>query len=69
MKRKKFLVKDSHEIIDRVLKSKTIKVIKVTIIIVGGLYAFGLGCKILNFSMKNYLQLKNTLQLTKLGYT
>lgn len=62
MKKRKNLIRDSHDIIDSILNSRVFKIAKVTVIVVGGLYAFGLGCKILNFSMINYMELKKTLQ-------
>lgn len=63
MKKRKSLIESSRDdLMNSIMESRLMKIIKTTAFIVGGVYAFGVGCKILNFSMKNFSELKKTLQ-------
>lgn len=63
MKKQKSIIEMSQErLMDSILDGKILKVLKTTAIVVGGVYAFGFGCKILNFSTKHFLALKNTIK-------
>ena len=63
MKSNKNIVEESkNELLDAIKNSRLVKGAKITIIIVAGIYAFGLGCKIINFSTRHFLTLKNTIK-------
>ncbi|PKQ46069.1 hypothetical protein [Confluentibacter flavum] len=63
MKRNKSILEMTQE--HFMIKTKTeqiIKNIKIGTIVVGSVYAFGIACRILNFSMRHFKNLKNTLR-------
>ena len=63
MKKHKSIIEISQEhLMNSIVEGKFLKILKTTTIIVGGVYAFGFGCKILNFSLKHFLALKNTIK-------
>ncbi|MCF6180503.1 hypothetical protein [Lutibacter sp.] len=60
MKTSNLIFKNKEELIDEALKSKTFKLIKVGVVVMGGIYLFGYIFKILAFTNSNYQLLKNS---------
>ena len=50
------------DLFETIKNSRILKGLKIVIIIAGGIYVLGFGCKILNFSLKHYSDLKSTIK-------
>jgi hypothetical protein len=49
------------DILDEVMNSKPMKVAKIAVLVVGGIYAFGIGCRVLSYTVRNYKILKSAV--------
>jgi len=65
MKTSDLILKNKEELIDEALKSKTFKIIKVGVVVLGGIYLFGYIFKILAFTNYNYRSFKNSFHNQK----